>query len=72
MKKMEGREREGGDESWGLTSWERQCIEHIESQTELEAREASDEKDQALHRLWNAFQNAAMACAQLYKGIHCS
>ena len=64
---MEGRDREA-DEPWGLTNWERQCVEHLEAETDLDARVANEEKEQALHRLWNAFQNAAMACAQLYKG----
>ena len=67
---MEGRDREGFDnqsETWALTSWEKQCIEQVESQPDFEERLPA-EKEQALQRLWNAFQNAATACAQLYKG----
>ena len=67
---MEGRDRddfEGGNEPWGFTNWEKQCIEQLESQPDVDERSAL-EKEQALQRLRNLFQNAATACAQLYKG----
>ena len=67
---MEGRDRddfEGGNEPWGFTNWEKQCIEQLESQPDVDERSAI-EKEQALQRLRNLFQNAATACAQLYKG----
>lgn len=67
---MEGRERddfEGGNEPWGFTHLEKQCIEQLESQPDVDERSAL-EKEQALQRLRNLFQNAATACAQLYKG----
>lgn len=67
---MEGRERDISDnqsEAWTFTSWEKQCIEQVESQPDLEEK-LPTEKEQALQRLWNAFQNAATACTQLYKG----
>lgn len=67
---MEGRDRddfEGGNEAWGFTNWEKQCIEQLESQPDVDDRSAL-EKEQALQRLRNLFQNAATACAQLYKG----
>lgn len=66
---MEGRDREdfdGGNESRGFTNWEKQCIEQLESQPDVDDRSAI-EKEQALQRLRNLFQNAATACAQLYK-----
>ena len=69
---MEGRDREsfeGGSEPRGFSNWEKHCIEQLESQPEVDERLAV-EKEQALQRLWNAFQNAATACAQLYKGRH--
>lgn len=67
---MDGRERENFDnqgEAWAFTSWEKQCVEQVETQPDFEERLAT-EKEQALQRLWNAFQSAATACAQLYKG----
>lgn len=67
---MEGRDREdfeGGNETRGFTNWEKQCIEHLETQEDVDERLAI-EKEQALQRLRNLFQNAATACAQLYKG----
>ena len=67
---MEGRDRdnfEGGNEPWGFTNWEKQCIEQLESQPDVDEKSAI-EKEQALQRLRNLFQNAATACAQLYKG----
>ena len=69
--KMEERERENSDnqsEAWTFTSWEKQCVEQVESQPDFEEKLAT-EKEQALQRLWNAFQNAAAACTQLYKGM---
>jgi len=67
---MDEREREdfeGGNEPWGFTNWEKQCIEDLESQEDVDER-STFEKEQALQRLRNLFQNAATACAQLYKG----
>lgn len=67
---MDEREREdfeGGNEPWGFTNWEKQCIEDLESQEDVDEG-STFEKEQALQRLRNLFQNAATACAQLYKG----
>ena len=67
---MEGRDRDdfdGGNESRGFTNWEKQCIEQLETEDDVDERLAI-EKEQALQRLRNLFQNAATACAQLYKG----
>lgn len=68
--KMDGRDREdfeGGSEPLGFTNWEKQCIEQLETREDLDER-FEVEKEQALQRLRNLFQNAATACAQLYKG----
>ena len=67
---MEGRDREdfeGGNEARSFSNWEKQCIEQLETQEDVEER-LEIEKEQALQRLRNLFQNAATACAQLYKG----
>lgn len=69
---MEGRDREdfeGGNEARGFSNWEKQCIEQLETQEDVEER-LEIEKEQALQRLRNLFQNAATACAQLYKERH--
>ncbi|EDO35467.1 predicted protein, partial [Nematostella vectensis] len=66
---MDGKDRdinESSEEPWGYSHWERQCIEEVESRPDLDEQTVA-EKEQALQRLWMAFQNAAMACAQLYK-----
>ncbi|XP_067045392.1 HUWE1-associated protein modifying stress responses-like [Acropora muricata] len=69
---MDGRDREdfeGGSEPLGFTNWEKQCIEQLETREDLDER-FEVEKEQALQRLRNLFQNAATACAQLYKERH--
>ena len=67
MDEREKEDFEGGSEPWGFTNWEKQCIEDLESQEDVDER-STFEKEQALQRLRNLFQNAATACAQLYKG----
>jgi hypothetical protein len=70
LSNMDGKDKdfnEGGNEPWSYSNYERQCIEQVETQPDFD--EQAEEKEQAVQRLWNAFQNAAMACAQLYKGL---
>lgn len=69
---MDGKDKdfnEGGNEPWSFSNYERQCVEQLETQPDFE-EQLAEEKEQAVQRLWNAFQNAAMACAQLYKGLY--
>lgn len=56
-----------GGESWNYSNYERQCIDEIEGEADVDEQLVA-EKEQAVQRLWHVFQNAAMACAQLYKG----
>ena len=55
-------------EPWNhFTAFEKDCSQQIESEQNFEERLLL-EKEAASEKLWNRFQNAATAVAQLYKG----
>lgn len=55
------------DPWFNYTSWERECLQHLEAEPDVEARLLM-EKQAILDNLWASFQNAAKSVAQLYKG----
>ena len=55
-------------DNW-LTSWEEQCIQNWEDETNLDDR-FQNEAEVSSQKLWLSFQNGATAIAQLYKGIY--
>lgn len=60
----EDRDRE--EEYW-ISSWEQQCVEHLEREPDYEGL-LQREKDLVAQKLWLSFQNSAISIAQLYKG----
>eukprot|EP00795_Rhopilema_esculentum_P009261 gene9261-16949_t len=55
------------DPWYSYSTWERDCIQHLEAEPDVEARLMA-EKQAILDNLWASFQNAAKSVAQLYKG----
>lgn len=52
------------------SSWEQQCIDEVESGTDLE-QQAALERGIEDQKMWTLFQNAATNISQLYKGMRC-
>ncbi len=55
------------DSRYNYSPWERECLQEIESQPDMEARLLL-EKEAIMDRLWASFQDAAKSVAQLHKG----
>ena len=55
------------DSRYNYSSWERECLQAVEAEPDVEARLLLD-KEAIMDRLWASFQNAAKSVAQLHKG----